>query len=237
MRLVCMLAACLALAVEAAGQTIQGPETVKVGQAAWYWIEDLPPNAAFAWSPSMELQAGAPHIRDGHALLAAKTPGPRMLVGQMIVVDWATRQISVTPLSMMVAVEGDPVPPPPPPVPRPANPFPRPDAVWQQTLQPLQAAIETSRLPFSQARPAAETLGTIASQIAAGALTDSARLFEAIRKAGAGASLGGETAAALGAVMERQNPHEAPLDAGQAGWTLKYMAWCLWEHAIMEAAR
>lgn len=224
-------AACLA--APAVAQTIDGPTSCKVGEAVWYSITDLPENAAFSWSPQLELQAGAPHIRDGHALFIPRSAGQKMLVGQMIVVDWAAKQFSVTPLSVVVTVEGDDRPDPTPGPPRPDNPYPMPDQQWLQTLAPLKAAIEEAKLPFQQARPAAEALGTLASQISAGALTDNAALFEAIRRAGSSLSNrpGPAVAEALGSIMERQNPHDKPLDAEQAGWTLKYMAWALWEYS------
>lgn len=221
----------------ATGQTIDGPTTVKVGQAAWYSIKDLPPNAAFSWSPQLELQAGPPHIRDGHALFIPTSAGQRMLVGQMVTVDWAARNFSVVPLSIVVTVEGDSPNPPPPPGPRPANPFPAPDLKWRQSLAPLISAITDSKLPFLKAKSSAEKLGSLSSQLAAGALADSAQLFQAIGQAGKGADLGDAVAQALGAMMEKHNPHEKPLNADYAGWTLKHMAWALWEHSTLEAAR
>lgn len=229
-----ILAAIVAVACltpTASGQTIDGPTSCKVGEAVWYSITSLPENAAFSWSPQIELQAGAPHIRDGHALFIPTSAGQKMLVGQMIIVDWTARQFSVTPLSVVVTVEGEQRPDP---TPRPDNPFPVPNQEWLETLAPLQAAISESQLKFLSARPAAEALGTLASQVSAGALTDNAALFEAIRRAGSSLSSrpGPAVAETLGSIMERQNPHEKPLDAEQAGWTLKYMAWALWEYSL-----
>ncbi len=223
-----------------AGVSITGPDKVQPGQLAQFLVTGMSDEAlnvaVVDWSPSENVTVIPAKTWGGQAMILFQPPATGAAVKYDLWIAWPYKQgdqICQGYLKTSVQV-GDAGPPIPPKPPKPVNPYPKPDAKWLETLKPLSEAVKTSGLQFLKSKQAGEKLETVASQLTAGALTDNAQLFQAIRQAGSGSGLGKQVADALGQVMEVQNPHTEKLDAEQAAWTLRYMAWCLWENSIME---
>jgi len=99
------------------GAEIVGPETVEPGAPAWYAVADAPAGSSAVFLPSLELEAGPPHLLDGHALFWTRTPGRYVI--HAIVVDWDAKRI--VPLAQSIVVGPEPGPDPNP------EPDPNPD--------------------------------------------------------------------------------------------------------------
>ena len=217
------------------------PDQVQPGQLVQIMVtgltEDKLNSAIVDWEPQEGVIAIPAKTWGGQPMILFQPPSKNYAKSYALWIAWPYLQddkILQGYTKVRVQV-GDVAPfPDPTPNPKPVNPFPKPDETWLKMLDPLSQAVKQSNLQFLKAKPAAEKLESIAAQIAANALTDSAQLFQAIAQAGQGSGLGKEVSTALGKVMEVQNPHDQKVDMEQAAWTLRYMAWTLWDSSILE---
>lgn len=116
------LAVALVAAAAAIGQTIEGPDEVTAGRPAWYQLSELGEGQTATFIPSPEIEAGPPHVRDGHALFWSDEPGSYTVVAivSTLTIDWDahTHDLQWSFATKVVRVTGegpDPDPPPPPP--------------------------------------------------------------------------------------------------------------------------
>ena len=97
---------------------IVGKDEIRVGNLTWYTVRGLSATSSIAWFPSPHIQAGPPHIQDGHALFFSKHVGEYTI--SAFVVDWEAK--TLFPLSKTVRVSGEGPAPPDPPIPPDPNP-------------------------------------------------------------------------------------------------------------------
>lgn len=217
------------------------PDQVQPGQLVQIMVtgltEDKLNSAIVDWEPQEGVIVIPAKTWGGQPMILFQPPSKNSAKSYALWIAWPYSQgdkINQGYTKVRVQVgDADPFPDPTP-NPKPVNPFPKPNETWLKTLEPLSKAIKQSNLQFLKAKQAAEKLESLAAQIAADALTDSAQLFQAIAQAGQGSGLGKDVATALGKVMEVQNPHDKRIDMDQAAWTLRYMAWTLWDSSILE---
>jgi hypothetical protein len=215
------------------------PDQVQPGQLVQIMVtgltEDKLNSAIVDWEPQEGVIVIPAKTWGGQLMILFQPPSKNYAKSYALWIAWPYSQADkILQGYTKVRVQVGDVDPFPDPNPKPVNPFPKPNETWLKTLEPLSKAVKQSNLQFLKAKPAAEKLESIAAQIAANALTDSAQLFQAIAQAGQGSGLGKEVSTALGKVMEVQNPHDQKVDMEQAEWTLRYMAWTLWDSSILE---
>ena len=107
-RLTLFLLAVLCTALPCCALEISGPDEVDLKTPAWYSLDDVSEGVSVVWLPvtGADLQTGAPHICDGHALFWASSKGQYPI--HAIVVDFDARTVKqITKVVSVGADDGD----------------------------------------------------------------------------------------------------------------------------------
>lgn len=219
MRSIILALAIAAIAAAAAcGQQIAGPDQVEAGKPVWYTLTDVPPPMQAVWIPSPELQAGPPHIRDGHALFCAADPGEYKLVAIVAVLDDDGRLKQLLPMTRQVKVTGE--------APSPDPFYPEPNPAWKTAVKPVL----TTKPPRPYAIARAQRFSRFAESVRRGDVTTVGELHALMGRETAEGSWPA-TRAAVAAVIDRAigRAGDVELDPGEAERMLLAIAWALVE--------